>query len=114
MVDKAVKKQALQHLATVRDPASLKSTSRLKKHYCKKASLKQVEDGLEYSDTYTKHKSFKRRFPRRKTQTRGINKQWQMDLIDMQQFKKHNGGYTYIMVAIDVFSRPISPKLLKN
>ena len=37
-----------------------------------------------------------------------------MDLIDIQQFKKHNRGYAYIMVAIDVFSRFAFTQPLKN
>lgn len=93
MVDKALKKEALRHFTTMRDPASFTSASTLKKHYFKKASLKQVEEVLQEEVS------------RCKTQTWGIDKQWQMDLIDMQQFKKHNGGYAYIMVAIDVFYR---------
>ena len=44
----------------------------------------------------------------------GIDKQWQMDLIDMQQYKKHNGGCAYIMVGIDVFSRFAFAQPMKN
>ena len=32
----------------------------------------------------------------------------------MQQFKKHNGGYAYVMVGIDVFSRFAFAQPLKN
>lgn len=105
MVYKALKKEVVKRFTTPKDPASFSSASKLKKHYFKKTEIKHIEDALESVDAYTKHKPFQRKFPRRKTQTWGIDKQWQMDLIDMQPFKKYNKGYSYIMVAIDVFSR---------
>lgn len=114
MVYKTLKKNAIQHFTAVRDPASFTSASKLRKHYFKNTALKHVEDALQSVDAYTKHKPFKRRFPRRKTLTWGIDKQWQMDLIDMQPFKKYNKGYAYIMVAIDVFSRFAFAQPLKS
>ena len=73
-----------------------------------------MEDTLQSVDAYTKHKPYKRRFPRRKTQTWGIDKQWQLDLIEMLPFKKYNKGYSYIMVAIDVFSRYAFAEAIKS
>ena len=69
---------------------------------------------LQSVDAYTKHKPHKRRFPRRKTQTWGIDKQWQLDLVDMLSFKKYNKGYSYIMVGIDVFSRFAFAEAIKS
>lgn len=41
----------------------------------------------------------------RQYKTSGPNRQWQSDLVDMQSYKHKNGGYAYILTAIDVFSR---------
>jgi hypothetical protein len=30
---------------------------------------------------------------------------WECDLVDMQALSKHNNGYTYLLTAIDVFSK---------
>ena len=65
-------------------------------------------------DAYTKHKPYKRQFPWRKTQTWGIDKQWQLDLVEMLPFKKYNKGYSYIMVAIDVYSRFAFAEAIKS
>ena len=114
MVYKALKKDAVRHFTSVRDPASFSSASKLRKHYFKKTALRHVEDALQSVDAYTKHKPYKRRFPRRKTQTWGIDKQWQLDLIEMLPFKKYNKGYSYIMVAIGVFSRYAFAEAVKS
>lgn len=119
MVYKTLKKEVVKYFTNPKNPASFTSASKIKKQYFKKTDIKNIENALESIDAYTKHKTFKRRFPRRKTQTFGIDKQWQMDLIDMQQFKKYNKGNSYIMVAIDVFSRfgfaqPIKSKKAKD
>lgn len=47
------------------------------------------------------------------------NRQWQSDLVDMQGLKKFNSGYSYILTAIDVFSRyawavPLKSKSFPN
>lgn len=114
MVYKTLKKETLKHFTTPKDPASFTSASKLKKHYFKNTNIDHIEDALQSTDAYTKHKPFKRKFPRRKTQTFGIDKQWQMDLIDMQPFRKYNQGHSYIMVAIDVFSRYAFAEPLKS
>ena len=114
MVYKALKKDAVRHFTSVRDPASFSSASKLRKHYFKETALRHVEDALQSVDAYTKHKPYKRRFPRRKTQTWGIDKQWQLDLVEMLSLKKYNKGYSYIMVAIDVFSRYAFAEAIKS
>ena len=67
MVYKALKKDAIRHFTSVRDPDSFSSASKLRKHYFKKTALRHVEDPLQSVDAYTKHKPYKRRFPQRKT-----------------------------------------------
>lgn len=71
----------------------------------KDVSLKDVEQFLSNTNTYTSHKKVNRRFPRRKIIVRGINDQWQIDLIDIQALHRENNGTRYLFVAIDCFSR---------
>lgn len=71
----------------------------------KKITLREVKDWLSTKDAYTLHKRIVRKFKRRKTISRGIDYQWQADLIIMDPIKKENFNYRYILTVIDVFSR---------
>tara|TARA_B110000977_G_scaffold191787_1_gene264385 strand:+ start:940 stop:1662 length:723 start_codon:yes stop_codon:yes gene_type:complete len=44
----------------------------------------------------------------------GINDLWQIDLMDMQKFKRQNSGYRYVCVIIDCFSKYVWLKPIKN
>ena len=44
----------------------------------------------------------------------GINERVQMDLLDYQPYKRTNNGNTFILIAIDIFSRRASARALKN
>jgi transposase InsO family protein len=49
----------------------------------------------------------------------GIDDQWDVDLMDMQNIAKYNKGYKYILIAIDIFSRytwaiPVKSKSAKD
>jgi transposase InsO family protein len=66
---------------------------------------KKIKEWLSHQDTYTLHKPLRRRFQRRATITGGINHQFQADLIDMRMLRKYNGGASYLVTCIDVFSK---------
>ena len=66
---------------------------------------KLVQNWLNDQWSYALHKPVRKKFPRRKYVVRGLNHQWQMDLMDMQKYAKDNSGYRYILLAIDIFSR---------
>ena len=51
------------------------------------------------------HAPKRKRFPRMRTLTFGINDLWQSDLVDMQKLSRQNGGYKYILMVIDTFSK---------
>jgi hypothetical protein len=68
-------------------------------------TFSQVERFLEQQDTYTRHKTARRKFPRNKTVAVGIDSDWQADLADMQRLSKVNNGYTFLLVCVDVFSK---------
>ena len=74
----------------------------------------QIKEWLMKQDTYTLHKPIRRRFQRNRVMVGGIDQQWQMDLADMQSMQKHNDGYRYLLVCIDVFSKYAWVIPLKN
>lgn len=73
-----------------------------------------VEKFLNQQWTYQFHKPIRYKFPRRKYMVRGINEQWQVDLVEMQHFSRENNGYRYILCAIDIFSRYAYTRPLKD
>lgn len=60
------------------------------------------------------HRSARKNFEHRKYSMRGIADTLQADLIEMQQFKKENRGYRYILIVIDVFSKRVYAESLKD
>lgn len=65
----------------------------------------KVSKWLNQQWTYGLHKRVRKTFPRRKYVTRGVNEQWQADLMDLQKLSRENSGYKYILIMIDIFSR---------
>lgn len=80
----------------------------------KPTSYAEVKNWLSSQDAYTLHKTPRRRFARRKTIVSGMNEQWQCDLIDLSRLKQQNGGMTFVLTAIDVFSKVGCAIPLKN
>ena len=46
--------------------------------------------------------------------TLGIGDQWDADLMDMSKFAKHNDGYVHVLIVIDIFSKYLWMRPLKN
>ncbi len=79
-----------------------------------KAGLTSVKNYLATQDTYTLHKRRLKRFPRRVTISSRINKQFQMDLVDVHKLAKHNNGVRYLLTCIDILSRKLYVYPLKT
>lgn len=94
------------------NPASFGGVQRL----AEKTNLnpEQVQEWLSQQWTYSLHKPVKKKFQRRKYVSRGLNQQWQADLVEMQQYSRENQGYRYILTVIDIFSRFAYALPLKN
>jgi hypothetical protein len=60
------------------------------------------------------HKPARRNFKRRSVILKGIDDLWQADLIEMIPHARINGGYKYILVVIDGFSKYAWTEPLKN
>ena len=69
---------------------------------------------LRGQEAYTLHKPVRKHFPRRRTIVAGIGEQLQVDLIDMQKYKKENSGVSFLLSAVDVFSKKAYLKMLKS
>jgi len=68
-------------------------------------TLNKVRDWLSGEFTYTLHKPIRRHFKRNPIIVENIDQQWEADLVDMQEFKRFNHGYNYILTVIDVLSK---------
>ena len=77
-------------------------------------SRKQVGEWLEKQYTYTSHKSARRNFSRNKIYVSYIDEYWEADICDMQEHAKENNGFKYILTVIDVLSKYLWAKPLKN
>ncbi len=84
-------------------PASFGGIAPLQKS--SKLPKKTVQTFLNQQWTYQFHKPIRYNFPRRRYMVRGINEQWQGDLVEMQHFSRENRGHRYILCVIDIFSR---------
>ena len=70
---------------------------KLKKPSSEEDWHQQLEDEL--------HKPIKANFTGHRVIVNGIDKIWCSDLIEMQQFKKWNKGYGYLLMLLDLFSK---------
>ena len=70
-----------------------------------KVSEKRTREWLRKQKTYTLHRQARKRYPTRKYYVSNIDEQWQMDLAEMGQIKRHNKNYSYILTVIDILSR---------
>lgn len=77
----------------------------LKQSRQKTPSKRETLEWLSGEDAYTLHKPTKSKFKRRKTIVNGPGYQLQADLIDVRRHARDNNGHTFILTAIDVFSR---------
>lgn len=79
-----------------------------------KVPTKHIINWLQKKDSYTLHKSLKRKFQRRQYIVSGIGALWQADLADLSQLSKYNDGYKFILFVIDCFSRKAYATPLKT
>lgn len=60
------------------------------------------------------HRPVRRNFVRKHFKLEGIGDTWQMDLMDLNNLSKENGGFSYILVVIDVFTKFVWTRPVKN
>ena len=101
------------------DPANPASFSGLEKIWKLikaegKVTKKQLYQWLREQDTYTSYFPLKRNFKRPRTISPSVNAFWGSDVAYMLPFAKHNNGYGYFVVFIDMFSRYAHAEPLKT
>lgn len=79
-------------------------------------TMKFVEKWMSAQDVYTINRRQRKRFPRRKIITKGIDYLHQIDLLDVSKLAPYNGNVRYLLTMIDCFSRfamvsPVKRKL---
>ena len=77
-------------------------------------SVKNAKRWLTDELTYTLHKPARIRYVTRPYRTSTIDRQWQGDLVEMNDFVSVNKGYKYILTVVDLFSRYAWARALKN
>jgi hypothetical protein len=73
-----------------------------------------VKEWLGQQDTYVRHKPAKKIFKREQILMSRMDQQWDADVMDMLKFARHNDGYRYLAIFIDIFSRYIWVRPLKT
>ncbi|KAJ8037999.1 hypothetical protein HOLleu_18960 [Holothuria leucospilota] len=63
-----------------------------------------IQEWLKRQNTYTLHKSVRRKFPRNRVLVNAIDHQWEKDLVDLSSLSRYNEGYKFLLTCIDVLS----------
>ncbi len=103
---------------TPANPGSLGGKKRLKDTVLKDTGVrltdKLVTDWLAGEDAYTLHRTAPINYKRNRVVVYGIDTQFQEDLIDMTAYSKENANNNYLLTCIDVFSKYVWARALKN
>lgn len=70
-------------------------------------SRREVVSFLETCNSYTLHKTARKKYRRRQIVVSNISDLYQMDLVDMRSLSKHNDNYTFLLTCIDCFSKKL-------
>lgn len=68
-------------------------------------NLSGVKTWLEKQDVYTLHAPAAKNFQRNRVFVKGIDDQFQADLVDLGEYSKDNDDNRYLLTCIDVFSK---------
>ena len=75
---------------------------------------KKIREFLKSQDVYTLHKHIRKPRKTRRILAFYPRDLWQMDLLDLQKYKRQNRFFRYLCVIIDCFTRFVWVKPLKN
>ena len=77
-------------------------------------TLNEIKQWAENNLSYSLHKPSRRNFKRNKTYAPEIDSLWEADLAFVQNVAKENDGMNYLLVVIDVFSKFLWVRPMKN
>lgn len=79
-----------------------------------KITRKFLIDFLQSMPSFTIHQRVFKNFKRFKYITQYLNVNFELDLIDVHQYKQYNHNYKYILILIELFSRKVYAAPLKS
>lgn len=97
----------------MKEPYSFSGFSRFSSRF-PHINREELKNYLEGEDAFTLHKPVRKKFPTRKTIAPYLDSVWQLDLTEMVKYKAYNDGIQYILFVIDVYSRYLWLKALKD
>jgi hypothetical protein len=68
-------------------------------------SRNKIREWLLKQEDYAVHKEERVKFKRRRVVAPYIDYQWDVDTANMEYYRKHNDGYAYFLLAIDILSK---------
>ena len=74
----------------------------------------KIRKWLQRQEPYCLQRSLKRSFKWNTVIVKGVDDQWDVDLMDMIKFAKYNNGYKFILVVIAIFSKYVWLRPLKD
>ena len=86
-------------------PGSFSGLSGFIKNNKEYKNSRVVKKVIRSLPSYTLHKPIQYKFERTKTHVKGIDDQWQVDLVDMSNISGSNSNHKFILTCIDVFSK---------
>ena len=86
-------------------PTAFSAPGNLKKHYNNRFGTKPILETLQHLDAYTTHREYHKPRVTNPFYVYKKRQQVQMDLIDVSRLKEHNRGTTFLLVAIDSFTK---------
>ena len=103
-----------KHYTEVGHPLYFSGISNIFKYYEGCLSIRQIQDFLSASYTYTLHKESNDKWIRNPTFKYYKRYQFQMDLIEIINVSEANDNYKYILTCIDIFTRYAWAKLMRS
>ena len=77
-------------------------------------SYEFIKRFLSKKESYSLHRSRRKKFKRNSVIVEGIDSMWDGDLASMENVAQYNDGVKFLLVVIDIFSKYLIVKPLKN
>lgn len=106
--------EILNNYHTPGHPTAFAGVDKVVQYYDGRASREVVLRALESSDTYTRHREYKQPKYYNPYYVYKQREQVQADLIDVRELAAQNDGVKYLLLMIDLFSRRVWMRPLKN
>lgn len=117
-MDVKKKDRILRKYFNPKKPAAFSGPQRLfkvlNKSYPGMFTINEITQWLSDQDAYSLQKPIRHRFKNANVRVTTINEQWDIDLLSMDNLAGDNDGVRFLLCAIDIFSRKLYIKPVKN